>query len=135
VGHLPHKTQGKGTPVELLKQYITTTGHTTRYLRIHNAKEFTSIEMVDFYSENEIILQPVVAAAAPRMHRPLDEREDASREGMHGNNTGSNNARRKRQGHIIPKRDYEALWKYPTVATRATNPHAAALARRPGTMD
>jgi len=36
--------------------------------------------------------------------------------------------------HIAPKRDYEALYKHPTVATRATNPHAASLARRPGTM-
>jgi len=39
-----------------------------------------------------------------------------------------------RQGHIAPKRDYEALWKHPTVAIRATYPHAASLARRPGTL-
>jgi len=68
------------------------------------------------------------------MHRPLDEREDASREGKHGKNRGCDDARRTRQGHIALKRDYEALWKHQTVATRAANPHAAALARRPGTM-
>ena len=44
----PSKTRGTGTPVELLKQYITTTGRTPRYLRIDNAREFTSQEMVDF---------------------------------------------------------------------------------------
>jgi len=68
------------------------------------------------------------------MHQPPDEREDASREGMHGNNRGCDDARRTRQGHITPTRDYEALWKHPTVATPATNPHAAALTRRSGTM-
>jgi len=57
----PCKTRGTGTPVELLEQYITTTGRTPRYLRIDNAKEFTPQEMVDFCSENDIILQPVVA--------------------------------------------------------------------------
>jgi len=56
----PRETQGTGTPVELLQQYITTTGRTPRYLRIDNAKEFTSQEMEDFCSENGIILQPVV---------------------------------------------------------------------------
>jgi len=56
----PRKTRSTGTPVELLKQYITTTGHTPRYLRIDNAKKFTSQKMVDFCSENDIILQPVV---------------------------------------------------------------------------
>jgi len=68
------------------------------------------------------------------MHQAPDEREDASREGMQGKNRGCDDARRMRPGHIAPKRDYEALWKHPTVATRATNPRAAALARRPGTM-
>jgi len=53
----PRKTRGTGTPVEFLKQYITTTGRTPRYLRIDNAKEFTSQEMVDFCSENDIILR------------------------------------------------------------------------------
>jgi len=57
----PRKTRGTGTPVELLKQYITTIGRTPRYLRIDNSKEFTSQEIVDFCSENDIILQPVVA--------------------------------------------------------------------------
>ena len=57
----PRKTRGTGTPVELLKQYITTTGCTPRYL----AKEFTSQEMVDFCSENDIILQTVVATTQP----------------------------------------------------------------------
>jgi len=33
----------------------------SRYLRIDNAKESTSQESVDFCSENDIILQPVVA--------------------------------------------------------------------------
>ena len=37
----PSKTRGTGTPVELLKQFITTTGRTPRYLRNDNAKEFT----------------------------------------------------------------------------------------------
>jgi len=52
-----------------------------------------------------------------------------------GKNKGSNDARRTRQGHIVPKHDYEPLWKHPKVAVRATNPRAAALARRPGTME
>jgi len=43
-------------------------------------------------------------------------------------------SRRTRHGHIAPKHDYEALWKHSTVAKRATNPHAASLGRRPGTM-
>jgi len=47
----PRQTRGTGTPVELLKQYVTTTGRSPRYLRIGNAKEFTSQEMVDFCSE------------------------------------------------------------------------------------
>ena len=64
LGHLPPKTRGTGTPVELLKQYITTTGRTPRYLRIDNAKEFTSQEMVDFCNENDIILQHVVCLLA-----------------------------------------------------------------------
>ena len=33
------------------------------------------------------------------------------------NNTGSHDARRRRQGHATPKHDYEASWKHPTVAT------------------
>ena len=45
----------------LLKQYITTTGRKPRYLRVDNAKEFTSNEMVDYCRDNGIILQPVVA--------------------------------------------------------------------------
>jgi len=57
----PRQTRCTGTLVELLKQYMTTTGHTPRYLCIKNAKEFTSQEMVDFCCENDIILQPVVA--------------------------------------------------------------------------
>jgi len=61
----PRKTRGTGTPVESLKQYIITTGRTPGYLCIdnfffRNAKEFTSQEIVDFCSENDIILQPVV---------------------------------------------------------------------------
>jgi len=50
------------------------------------------------------------------------------------NNTGSGDARRTQHGHIAPKHDYEALWKHPTVAKRATKPHATSLRRRPGTM-
>jgi len=42
----PRKTRGMGTPVQLLKQYITTTGRTPRYLRIDKAKKLTSQEMV-----------------------------------------------------------------------------------------
>jgi len=67
------------------------------------------------------------------MHRPPDEREDASREGKHDKNRGGDDARRTRQSHIAPKRDYEALWKHPTVVTQTTNPHAAAFVRRSGT--
>ena len=51
----PRKTRGRGTPVELLTQYVVTTGRKTRYLRVDNAKEFTSQEMVDFCQENDII--------------------------------------------------------------------------------
>jgi len=53
----PRKTRGTGTPIQLLKQYITTTGRTPRYLRIDNAKEFTSQEMVDFCSEHNIVVK------------------------------------------------------------------------------
>jgi len=35
------KTRGRGTPVELLEQYVVTTGRKPRYLRVDNAKEFT----------------------------------------------------------------------------------------------
>jgi len=54
------KTRGWGTPLELLKQYITTTGRAPRYLRIDNAKELTSQKM-NFCTENNVILQPAVA--------------------------------------------------------------------------
>jgi len=47
--------------VELLGQYVVTTGRKPRYLRVDNAKEFTSQDMVDYCQENDIILQPVVA--------------------------------------------------------------------------
>jgi hypothetical protein len=57
----PSKTRGRGTPVELLKQCIVTTGRKPRYLRVNNAKEFTSQEIVDYCKDNDIILQPVVA--------------------------------------------------------------------------
>jgi len=57
----PRKPRGTGIPVELLKKYMTTTERMPRYLRIDNAKEFTSQEMVNFCSENDIILQPVGA--------------------------------------------------------------------------
>jgi len=57
----PSKSRGCGTPVELLKQYVLTTGRKPRYLRVDNAEEFTSQEMVDYYKDNNIILQPVVA--------------------------------------------------------------------------
>ena len=53
--------RGRGTPVELLKQYVVTTGRKPRYLRVDNAKEFTLQEMVDYCKDNDIILQPVVA--------------------------------------------------------------------------
>jgi len=47
--------------VELFKQYVLTTGHKPRYLRVDhdNAKEFTPV--VDYCKYNDIILQPVVA--------------------------------------------------------------------------
>ena len=57
----PSKSQGRGTPVELLKQYVLTTGLKPQYLRVNNAKEFFSQEMVDYCKDNNIILQPVVA--------------------------------------------------------------------------
>jgi len=57
----PCTTRGTGTPVKLLKQYITTTGRAPRNLRIDTAEKSTSQEMVDFCRENNIILQPVVA--------------------------------------------------------------------------
>jgi len=64
----PRKTRDTGTPVESLKQYINTTDRTPRYLRIDNAKEFTWQEMVDFWSENDIILPPVVGRHSPSLH-------------------------------------------------------------------
>jgi len=57
----PSEMRDTGTPVELLKQHITTTGSTRRYLRIDNTKEFTSQETVDFCSDKTFILQPVAA--------------------------------------------------------------------------
>jgi len=43
----PSKSRGRGTPVELLKQYVLMTGRKPRYLRVDNAKEFNSQEMVE----------------------------------------------------------------------------------------
>ena len=57
----PSKTRGSGTPLELLKQYVVTTGRKPRYLRVDNAKEFISQDIVDYCRDNDIILQPVVA--------------------------------------------------------------------------
>jgi len=57
----PGKSRGRGTLVELLKQFVLTTGRNPRYLRVDSAKEFTSQEMVDYCKDNNIILQPVVA--------------------------------------------------------------------------
>jgi len=37
----PSKSRGRGTPVELLEQYVLTTGRKPRYLRVDNSKEFT----------------------------------------------------------------------------------------------
>ena len=45
--------------MELLKQYVATTGRKPRNFRVDNAKEFTSQEMVDYCKDNDIILQPV----------------------------------------------------------------------------
>ena len=36
----PSKSRGRGTPVELFKQYVLTTGRKPRYLRVDNAKEY-----------------------------------------------------------------------------------------------
>jgi len=44
-----------------MKQYITTTGLTPRYLRVDNAKGFTTQDMVYFCSDDNIIMQPVIA--------------------------------------------------------------------------
>ena len=50
----PSKSQGRRTPVEILKQYVLTTGRKPRYLRVDNAKEFTAQEMVDYCKDNKI---------------------------------------------------------------------------------
>ena len=56
-----YPTKTRSSPLVPLKQYINTTGRKPRYLRVDNAKEFTSSGMVDYCHDNNIILQPVVA--------------------------------------------------------------------------
>ena len=58
MGNIPYQNP---IVASLLKHYITTTGRKPRYLRVDNAKEFTSNEMVEYCRDNSIILQPVVA--------------------------------------------------------------------------
>ena len=43
-----YPTKTRSSPLVLLKQYINTPGRNPRYLRVDNAKDFTSHEMVDY---------------------------------------------------------------------------------------
>ena len=52
----PFKARGGGTPLELFKQYVVTTGRKPRYLRVDNAKEFISQDIVDYCRDNDFIL-------------------------------------------------------------------------------
>jgi hypothetical protein len=56
-----YNTKTRSNPLALLKEYLTFTGKKIRYLRMDNAKEFHSEEMLVFCRDNGIIIQPVVA--------------------------------------------------------------------------
>ena len=57
-----YNSKTRQNPVDLLRAYITTTGRAPRYLRVDDAKEFVSDEMVAFCTTvKKIILQVVVA--------------------------------------------------------------------------
>ena len=55
--YLTFNTSTRDTPVTLLQKYMNFTGKSIRFLRVDNAKEFTCPTMVDFCSDNNIILQ------------------------------------------------------------------------------
>ena len=54
-------TKTRASPLALLKQFVTFTGKTIRYLRIDGAKEFQSKEIKEYCAENDVVLQLVVA--------------------------------------------------------------------------
>ena len=56
-----YNTKTRSNPLALLKEYLTFTGRKIRYLRMDNAKEFHSEEMLAFCRDNGIIIQPVIA--------------------------------------------------------------------------
>ena len=55
-----YNTKTRSNPLALIKEYIAFTGRKIRYLRMDNAKEFHSEEMLTFCRDNGIIIQPVV---------------------------------------------------------------------------
>ena len=54
-------TKARTSPVQLVKEFITATGRSPRYLRVDGAKEFVSDEMKALCVERGIVLQVVVA--------------------------------------------------------------------------
>ena len=54
-------TKTRASPLALLKQFVTLTGRKIRYLRIDGAKESQSDEIKEHCSENDVVLQLVVA--------------------------------------------------------------------------
>jgi hypothetical protein len=50
-----YNTKTRSNPLALLKEYLTFTGRKIRYLRMDNAKEFHSEEMLAFCRDNGII--------------------------------------------------------------------------------
>jgi len=54
-------TKTRASPLALLKQFVTFTGRTIRYLRIDSAKEFQSDEIKEYRADNDVVLQLVVA--------------------------------------------------------------------------
>ena len=58
---MTYPTNTRASPLDLLKQYVTTTGRNPRYIRVDSTKDFTSQKVVDYCRDNDIILQVVVA--------------------------------------------------------------------------
>ena len=54
-------TKSRHNPVDLLRSYVNTTGKLPRYLRVDDAKEFASNDIVEYCVQHRIILQTVVA--------------------------------------------------------------------------
>jgi len=54
-------TKTSASPLALLEQFITFTDRKICYFPTDSAKKFQSEEIVDYYAENDVVLQSVVA--------------------------------------------------------------------------